>query len=409
MHKKHLFKLLSAFSGSAIIISTIATTTISCGHKKITPPSKKTWTIFKTAALKVSATTLKKQITNLEIYHWITSDVATFSSNGAPVANEKSQSIIAVIIVKNAKNSDYQLPIQCSITYTKNTLYNVVNWKFTQAPNVANWVTFKAVALKVTLVDLLKTAKISKTYSSFRWEGNPNQQTWQDGQMAEWDTYGGLGGKDPYKGMNGQLVADDATHSVSAIISIVGKEGNYDANPIKVTITDKSNDTYSLKNWTFSAIQQLQSRNKFVSLFNKQVAIVSALPSWSYDDPKNHAIWYQFSGNNWSATNAQNTKDKYHSSTVQNYLNTKGFSSGHGGVWTAVYQNSQVADHSVKNGVEGYITIRGIYLHGNYPIESYAVMKLTMDFIYHDNNINVGSCFDNTWNMNVQKTIPPIS
>ncbi len=400
MDKKSFFKLLAAFASSAILISTVTTTVVACGKTPV-KPNPNTWDNFKKAALGEKAATLKAEINEINRFHWKNTDIAEFSSNGSPTANNDEHTVNAIIVVKGAKSSDYQFPILCSITYTKNSLYNILDWKFKQSPNVENWILFKAAALKITPNKLLTIAKSTDIYNTFKWEGGDTTNKWGTDASAEWDTFGGLSGvDDPYKGMSGTIVANDVTHSISAIISIVGKEGNWNANPIKAIITDQGSlKTYSDKDWKFSQDQQLQSRKKFISLFNKEITIVQALKAYPNGNipPENHGLWFNFASNNWT--------NKDHSSNVANWLSVQGYTDQAGGVNRAVYQNAWAPFGNITNGFVSRINIIGVYVGEDYKDRTYPNMMFEMNFLFHNKDPNVGNCFDNIWDMSKTKLV----
>ncbi len=132
------------------------------------------------------------------------------------------------------------------------------------------WDDFKKVALNVSARDLLGQSNAL----SFDWHnGAPQNRFWHAGELAEFDTFGGLGPNDTYKGMGGRPVVDEHNKTITAIISRFGKDGAYDSDPIKAVMTydDKKETPYVIYNWKFSKDTQLQSYNKFKSLYERQI------------------------------------------------------------------------------------------------------------------------------------------
>ena len=137
-----------------------------------------------------------------------------------------------------------------------------------------SWDAFKIAAMGIAPASLLTVAKTKANWSSFNWHST----TWSNNDVAEFDLYGHAGGDDPFKGMKGQLIANDSAQSISAIISIKGREGLYSADPVIAVISYKQ-ALYDAKGWSFSQTVQLQSASRFKMSANAILAsLTHSLP-----------------------------------------------------------------------------------------------------------------------------------
>ncbi len=378
MYRKYFFKRFTRLIGSSILVTAITTTAVACHHKTISPPkNKNTWTNFKTAALKISADALKSNIKNISKYYWNNDDVAIFDSAGKPSANESAKSIMATIIVEGAATSDYQFPIQCNITYVTNKPYAINDWTYSQSANVRNWFNFKAIALTVTPNELLSQAEEKNNWNTWVWEGGLKTNKWPLRATAEFDIFGSLNSKDPYKGMQGKPTANDKTDTISAIISIKDqtKEGNYDANPISATITFRNNKGYDVADWKLKPIRQQQSHLKYLNLLNQQITSSKRI---KYPD---NGGWGWFASNNWI--------DSKRSQTVGNYLDAN-----NPGLIYHVRQNA------VPNGNSLTIIIFAYNINQDTSYKPHTEIDLTATFVSAFGDPNSGNCFNQSWNIN---------
>ena len=290
MLKKYYYRLLiSTLVGLSVIGSGISI--VGCGKSKA--PEIDTWSQFEAKALKVSATDLAHSITNISNFSWKTTDIAVFSSGGAPQQKGQLEEINATIVILD-QPSYQNYPINLDIKY-EHINYNISNWKASQSADIVNWEQFTAAAFKVSPADLLKQAKLSSGWNSFKWigddgaHGQPVQNKWTAAETANFDTFGSTGASDPYKGMAGQVRAININRKIEAIISIKGKDGNYDANPIKASLKyDSQKPTYNIDNWTFSQAEQYQSKLKYIQLADADNQVI-------YDKG-----WRSFTSTNWS-------------------------------------------------------------------------------------------------------------
>ncbi len=339
------------------------------------------WEIFSNLSKQISANDLLGQISDRTQYHWKDSDFAEFSQNGYPTINYNTKTISATIEISGTSNSKYQLPINCNIIWTKNIAYNINNWTFSQSHNVDSWIKFKTSALAMMPSDLLLAAKNSATWSSFKWHTILSENKWHTNDKAEFDTYGGLNDADEYKGMNGKPTADDGNHTISAIISIKGKEGNYNADPIKAIISQNNNDGYKISHWNFSQTSQLQSRNKYLKLFQDQ-AIKSSTPTIDW--------WNKFKNSNW--------------------INEPGVFTNHTqslGYWCTLNKYSFDYNPAFGKGLE-FWSMSGETQYGFdsqiiIPIKSYNNHTFTVTinryFEFYEEGVAVGPALDYSWDI----------
>ncbi len=373
---------------SATLIPAVATTAVvatSCGKKA---DNKYRWADFEKAA---------KQETAINIYNATTpaawaGATADQLSLGA-FSSDDTQKSVSVDITRTF-NVDQTSIGTFTITYLNNSKYDVKNWTNPKPPaNNLTWGNFKAVALKETATNLLSAAKKAKNWKLLKWSvGDSTQLIWQDSAIAEFDNYGSSGTNDPYKGMAGSLSANDSSKTVSGIISIKGREGNYDANPIKVSITFASK-SYDIQNWTFSIGTQLQSYMQFTALYNKTFKQVQS----AKDDV---TIWTKdISIHNWTVKNHSDSTTILQNETtnkvktVDSILNVKSQTdeSHQGGVPTAP-QIGWTLTATFTMNVHNSDGTPGQY--NFYMISSFLFANKTKDY---------GNCFSNTWTIVAEK------
>ncbi len=382
--------------GVSSLIGISGLSIISCAKKNT--QQKPSWENFKKAALSESAYNLQKQIFDISIYHWDVNDIAVFANYGKPtVSNDNTNSIIATIIIQN-KSSTLQYPINFKISYIKQTFYDIKNWTPSQARDIDQWSRFKVQALSITADALLILAKASNSWSTFKWTvGTVEQIVWQPNESAEFDVFGNLNnGTDPYPGMQGQPTANNEHRTVSAIISIKNytKAGNYDANPIKAIIDNSDNQPYNKNNWKFSQDYQLQSSDKYRSSFNQQVTLAQKVNNKQPQLPS-LPNWNAFCGNNWSnldnSVPAKISND--HSVNILAYLNAHQYPN-----ITIPNYLSSYTDITIQNGIAGLenkIIFEFIANKRNYHL------ILTTYFLFIPNSTNIGSSFNNIWDIQV--------
>ncbi len=379
--KKHYLKII----GSSLLIATpligIVSTLSSCGK------SHDSWTEFLSSAQKESAPNLLSQIKSADLvtkYHWKANDKAVFSATGTPKQKDQNQEVVASIVIQGAP-TNWNYPINFDIKY-HNDDYKISNWSISQTPYSQSWITFKTDALKESPTSLLAIAKLNrKNWDSLKWLGSdgtnssPVQNHWTDSETAQWDVYGGNGGDDPYKGMAGTIVANDSDHSISAIFSIVGKSGLWDANPIKAIISDSAHIPYNTSNWDFSAITQLQSWTKYLSLYESK---------WtgSFID------WPTFANNNWT--------DKNHNSNILQYLSNNQFSD------TKAAKRTNDHKVGIMNKTKTAKQSSLIFIITNQKPYKKGTLTLITTFTFVDvNDKTIGNAFNDIWDANVKSIL----
>ena len=109
-----------------------------------------------------------------------------------------------------------------------------------KAPPFYLWETFKKAALKANPNDILKAFSRPQL----------DELHWKKTDKAEFDIYGGDSvTPNGYKGMQGDLKANDKTRSITGIISISGQGSYFHSHPIAVYINWDNMTPYSSKNW----------------------------------------------------------------------------------------------------------------------------------------------------------------
>ncbi len=384
-----------------LMFSTMVATTLSYGTliascgKKETPPKVDPWTQFKKLALAETPLALRSVVSNDYIakFHWTNDNVAVWAYGGKPAQKGDLQEITATIVIKDA--NEYQnFPINFDIVLNDDG-YSPDDWTYSQNPNVVSWDNFKGLALQMTAPLLLAAAKKSEEWGKdgFSWTyGNPNQTKWVDGDIAQWDEYGGLatsGQEIPNLPgvdlMHGKINANEQDQTITAIISKVGHEGIYDADPIKAVIYDlNGEDIYNVKNWAFNKVEQKQSQAKFHHLFDVEYDVLKTI-NWE----TNRQPWIDFPNRNW--------EDKAHTTNVKIYFET----------------HYKMTNYAVKSpqkiwndpGIVNPGTISS-KISVIIPIEhgGTAMLSFHISFQYFDKtNEQIGNCFNNTWSVHYAK------
>ena len=364
--KAKLFKTTMILFGMLGIIGSLSTSIVACGQH-----NKSGWDQFKTKALAESAINLENSITPADKsnYHWTNSDLATFRDNAKPSIVPGSQEIIATIVIIG-NSTDQAHPINFDIIY-KGQNYSVASWTNKQDPS---WNEFKLAVMSAVPVTLLTAARASSTWQTFKWEGG----AWQNNDIPEFDIFGNLNSDDSYSGMGGELRANENSQSISAIISIKGKEGLYNSNPIKAVISFKKN-IYNVNNWVFSQTTQLQSLSKFTELANAQIALANNITK--------AAGWEKFYSTNWTDAN--------HSSNILQWImNHQGF--GQGLSYQGATSKSIIEDPD-KKGLSIFIGIKIIAKMSSGLQDDQQLIILSFDWRYSNNDNTAGLCFAHSW------------
>ncbi len=387
MKSKKFFK--TTMTSFAILGGTSLCTSalVSCGKKNTPPPSKQTWDQF---VSKAEAETLSNIVNNANpaAGSWKNLPDNDLTTDGDFVVNKPTITIKIKSISMKAEAS-------FSISAPDDNIYKVGNWGCSkQPPPPSNeWNIFKTAAIAETSAKLLTQAQTTDAYKAFHWIGSSAQQTWQTGQIAEFDVYGGNGGSDTYKGMSGEPVVSEANHTITAIISIAdgNKRGNYDADPIQAVITDKGS-AYELSDWVFSQTQQLQSQQKYLAWFGKSIG---DMPNVQTDMKANSLTWTHFADNNYISN-----KDSNHISinSVTAYL----YKNGWPGLIKSDLDTYTQLDPDNNNRLKSVLTI-SLWTIDN--ARANYTMKLTSYFNFKDNsNQNVGSAFNFNWHADITTT-----
>ncbi len=367
--KKTIVSLCSSF----VILGFSSLSVISCGQHNA--PNK--WDQFKNKALAETATNLKSDIADITKYHWKIGDQAIFSNGGIPTVVANKQEISATIVIAGA-SGDLLFPINFDIKYQNNS-YDLKKWTYSQNIPTTPWEKFKKAAMLVTSNQLVVQAQVNQeVWKSFKWIGNDTQSVWpKDPTTAEFDTFGYNLATDSYKGMNGKPKADDITKTITAIISIPGKNGAYDSNPIKATISNTSSATYDLKNWTFTQDTQLQSNGRFKSLSHVEYAKAALVTG-----NRKASSWTNFATTNWV--------DPEHSININDWLNSHAWAKAdYVGFRPKKSADAGLIQHALETRIVFDVQVGLTNEENN--------ITLTRDFTWVDSNKNSGIAFNNIW------------
>ncbi len=389
MRKITLWKIM--ISSFTIIFATTSATMsiVSCGEK-VTPPPKATWDQF---LAKAEAETLSNIVYNAypSAGDWRFLPNSDLSKIGDFVVNKP---FITIKIKSISKEAHASFTISAKNKLSEN-VYEVDKWSCSVQPiptPKGHWDIFKKLALAVLPRDLLRQAKTTDAYKKFVWIGNSLQRTWQRGQKAEFDVYGGNGGNDIYKGMSGTPVVSETNHTITAIISIINiaKEGNFDADPIKAVITYKGTP-YWLANWVFTQDQQLQSQQKYLQQFIYSFGNIPK-PENKNMLPDNIA-WLHFVGYNYIS----NENDQHLSSnSILPYLNAH-----HVNVRIQIDLETYT-DLGPDNNNRMKIILNFKIWKQYGPPWVFALLTLTCYFNFENNsNTNVGAAFNFNWHADI--------
>ncbi len=387
MRKIKLWKII--ISSFTIICGTTSATTslVSCGKKNTPPPLKQTWDQF---LKKANAESFYNIVQNAKppANNWKNLPSTDFIKYNNMIVNKP----IITIEILSKSLSEYASFL---IVAPSNNDYKVSNWACTKQPKPTpskQWNIFKTAAITVTAAKLLTQAKTINDYKKFHWIGDTTQQTWQTGQMAEFDVYGGNGGSDTYLGMNGKPLISEINHTITAIISISdgNKRGKYDADPIQAVITDQGS-SYQLSDWVFSQTNQLQSQQKYLVLFAQSIGTLPNYGVIKITDPA-WKVWTHFADNNFISNDDPNhTADNF----VTSYLNHHSFPKL---IKIRLFTYTQLEPDN-NNRLKSVLSI---YLWTRNNILADATMKLTGYFNFKDNsNQNVGTAFNFNWHADI--------
>ncbi len=385
-----IFKIFIS-SSSVALFTTLGLTTISCGHKS--PAAKKhTWNEFKKDA---NAETAMKIVQATKPVGWEDASEAKLN-----IINRVSDDVnhdIALDITYDTKSEKASFKIE----YKDDEVYDSKNWTCVSQP--VGWDDFKALALKITPEQLIAQARNSQVTDKLSWiYGTDEQRKWQTSDKAEFDTTRGTikGSSNPFKGMKGQATVDEQKHTITAIISKSGENiPDYAADPIKAMITYGTiGQTYNIKDWTFSAIKQLQSEDAA-----KNSGILAALDLAKKINVKDN--FENFDSNNWIVINningnqKENELSKHHepsSGGIANVLKDSNYNIGNITAWEYVRGNT--FNGAIKNGGQqiGVLAEMVLSCHSDK-----GANQIILDFKYmYANGINNsggGNAFANVW------------
>ncbi len=353
---------------------------ISCGHKN----STMSWSEFKAVAIKEKAINIVNAIMP-PAWKGFTKEQL---SQGKFQVDDKNE-IINLVITRTVTATDVSSGT-FQISYNAQN-YDAHNWVTAKSPsNDPNWLRFVNKAKAETAQTLLRYAKTSATWATFKWIGRTTQQKWQTNDKPEWDVYGGTDHQklptDVVNIMKGSITADNNAKTVTAIISKVGHEGLYDSDPIKAIITF-NNDIYNNTNWVFSKDTQLQSHFKYLSIINPDIdQIINATTKPQLE--------------NWIFQNFTSTlrpdKSKH---SIGDWMN------GH-----AITNDSRVGpskgdgsrvEAPISDGL-GYQVKFGV-IWDDFAVNKVAKFQVTSNFIYArpvDILVSpIGNCFSYTWTL----------
>ncbi len=254
-----IFKVIASTT-SVLSLGSLSITAISCGNKTpANPPAKKSsWEKFKNFAI---TETPRRILEATEPVGWESVGDADLSINSIRANNSDHTVSLKIDATSLLQEASF------NIKYEDGDVYYYKNWSCASQPDSKGWNTFKALALKVTAPELISQAKYSKATDKLLWKyGLYFQRRWNDNDAAVFDTTQGTikGSSNPFKGMQGTPKIDENTHSISAIFcKSVADTPDYALDPIKAIITySKVNQAYDMKDWKFSATQQLQAQDK---------------------------------------------------------------------------------------------------------------------------------------------------
>ncbi len=271
---------------------------VSCGHKDNTPAYS--WGDFKESARKEEAINIVK-VTNPNMWSNAKADQLHIENFKA---DDKTETI-TINIIRNIPGYGITKG-KFNINNKNDYKYDVQDWECLKEPKTTatGWELYKVAATDIHIDDLLNKIAPWANTTKYKWPyGTEEETTWAKGEEAEWDVYGALpGGGDAYKGMAGKpTVIESPKKIITAIISKKGKDGAFDSDPIKATIsTYKLGSVYNINDWVFTIDTQLQSFNKVSALFNNQV--------------QETGNWTEFNSHNWMTLDDNNSGNAHPSS-----------------------------------------------------------------------------------------------
>ncbi len=383
--------LLTLIPGS--LLSSVAL--ISCGSKE-KPAPKATWTDFKGAA---SDETVYKIVSNAKPSVW--AGVTTGLDIHSFVPDEANKiikvNIIHTIDASTKSNANFQIKFE-------NKKYDVKNWTCSKKPvSDFTWDDFLAAVQAVTPDDFLAAAKKSPNYKTkFTWGGDTSQQTWQAGDKAEFDVYGGLVTVKPQipdpAGVNlmhgnptDKAAIDKTAATVTVVISKTNRAGLFDADPIKIVYQYSGSD-FNISKGVFSKATQLQSRAKYLAVAN------AVIGDFVNDDDKT-AGWNKFAKESW--VDNLHTPDN----TIAKTLQWGPTSSG----WKVTLNDNEPEQPigSGASGVRYYLQVWWISdatFQLSHPNDVHK-FEITNNFIYLDStHTNITTTpFNNSWVLKINQ------
>ncbi len=289
--------------------------------------------------------------------------------------------------------------------------YEVKNWKYINPPvNNYSWADFKRdsqAASKNPQILKYNAEEQTQTWKTFKWGGDTTQQKWQINDVAQLDVYGGSNENDPAGGLNimkGQWIADESTQTVSEIISIKNRQGDYDSNPIKITSTYNGSVYETIKS-RFEQVAPLQSYQNYMNNFQNNVNLIDK------NSPSKHD-WQFFSKNRCWINNNQNL---YHTqnNTLFHFLtnNAKGHITEDNitDIKFSVEQPPITDPHGLTRTI-GLICHFGTLIQPQqkrFYLTSSFVFKNNLQNNINDNDNKIGNAFNYNWKFSWDDPNPP--
>ncbi len=294
---------------------------------------------------------------------------------------------IVTINIDRIVNSD-STTATFTIAFIPTFKYNVNQWVCNSGPveNKGSWGAFKAAAISEKPDNIIAEARKLGILQKYRWTyGTPSQTKWISSDKAEFDVYGGLGKGDIYKGMAGRPSVNDSKQEITVIISKLGKDGAYDSDPIKATISFLKGTDYQVNHWRFLKVEQIQSQKKFNYIIKHQATLAAA--GFSAFENDNFAI---IGNNNWGKDHASNHRiiDVLHAVGFYSFNRAPSF------FWSAVGADGRAFKQNGRNVVESKIVFKFVDHNDKFYQLSFYF------YFYFKNGVNGlagGNTFNFTW------------
>ena len=395
--KKKINKLFLLIGTTVVPITTIVTTSVSCTTKR----QRQSWKYFKKETAAESAFNIVKAT---KTPTWSDAKASELKKTDYTVDDENLEVTLTIV---RTMSDGLAYETNFKITYKSGTEYNVNNWKYIDPPTVLNqknWATFKYFASLVSASGLLAQIKKLNLLDSFKWTyGTPSQVRWSINDKAEFDTYGALTNHDEsgFKGMSGKPVSDYKHKTITAIISRVGREGLYDADPILAKATYIDGDSYDISKWKFSKTTQRQSIEKGEKMLLAEFNVAKSL--------SHSADFGKFGLENWATLGKDTAAVNHsHSNYIVDVLERQKDSKGkykYPQVRAINFWNSKIHDpyehHGIPLGFQGFVSIE--FNVGSPTFNTFFIF-LYFRFIFSNKYDSLGgvNAFNNTFTSSVE-------